>query len=674
MIDKSRTARRMNVIKAVSLLLILTLLRSNSLVGFAAPVAPSGPIAGSVFLPPEAMQAPVDLAGTGKDKRDARLEAVLGELAAAAKVSNAAAAELADVKMARRSGDRVQVQAVTSPDRLEEAKAVISKAGGEVTGVGWGDTLIQGWLPFQALEAVAADPQVDYLRTPEQASLFEDDAGVYTTEGLAVINGPAWHAAGFQGAGVKIAIIDAGFQGYSGLLGSDLPASVTTKNFVDGETDPQVDGSTPHGTACAEIVYDIVPQATLYLGKISTHVDLQEAVTWAKSNGVDVISTSLGWYTLSPGDGTGYFADLVQDARNNGILWATAASNDREAHWGGLFNDTDADDYHQFNGTQEIDYFGPGDGNAYLIEPGYTFRVYLRWDDWSAVNQDYDLYLVRHDGTSWITVAYSASTQDGRPGQKPTEFASYTTSGSAALYGFYIKRYDSNRNVNLEVFAPKITRLDENLHARSISNLADAPEAMTVAALDVNSPYNQESYSSEGPTNGPGGAQGGGFIKPDISGFANVSTVSYGTLSKFSGTSSATPHAAGAAALVQNAYPSYTPAQIETFLESRAVDMGSAGMDTLFGYGRLNLGAPPSTNTAPIITGLPDQAVLVNGSLNNAIDLWTYSSDNESPDSALTFTIHNTPNASAGVSIDSNHYIDISPTTGWTGRRMLKSK
>jgi len=55
-----------------------------------------------------------------------------------------------------------------------------------------------------------------------------------------------------------------------------------------------------------------------------------------KSNGVDVISTSLGCIT-SHREMDGFFANIVQDARNNGITWATAASNDREAHWGGAF-------------------------------------------------------------------------------------------------------------------------------------------------------------------------------------------------------------------------------------------------------------------------------------------------------------------------------------------------
>ena len=593
--DPNRSSNRIPLLRILFFLFVLFPFLFNGLAVNAAQPEPGGVIAGTVTLPPEALEAQVNLP-VNKTALSSKQDSTIEALAEAARVSTLDAVRMADDQMVRRSGERIQVQVVTTPDGLDNATEVFEDAGGQVTGVGWGDTIIQGWLSIQALESVAANPQVDYLRLPEQVSLFELEAGTYTTEGLAAMNGTAWHSAGFQGAGVKVAIIDGGFLNYPTLLGSDLPASVTVKNFVDGETDGQVNGTTVHGTACAEVVYDIAPQASMYLAKIGTNIDLQEAVTWAKSNGVDVISTSLGWYNLTPGDGTGYFANIVQDARNNGILWATAASNDREAHWGGAFNDSNADNSHEFNGTQNVDYFGPGNGDAYLINPGYAFQVFLRWDDWTAHNQDYNLYLVRWNGSAWDTVASSTDLQNGGAGQTPTEYAYYVTSGAATAYGFAVVRYSSSRNVNLEIFAPKMARLDELVHARSLGNLADSPGAVTVAALDVVSPYPQETYSSEGPTNGPGGTEGGGFIKPDISGFANVSTVSYGTVDKFNGTSAATPHVAGAAVLVQNANPAYTPDQIESFLTGRAIDMGTAGMDTVYGYGRLYLGTPNGTS------------------------------------------------------------------------------
>jgi subtilisin family serine protease len=112
-----------------------------------------------------------------------------------------------------------------------------------------------------------------------------------------------------------------------------------------------------------------------------------------------------------------------------------------------------------------------------------------------------------------------------------------------------------------------------------------------------------EYYSSQGPTFGPGGTCTGGSTKPDIASYANVSTVSYGT-GVFNGTSAATPHVAGAAALARQAYPGYTVAQLQQFLETNAIDLGSAGKDNLFGAGRLYLG-PPGSCVIPFVPGVP---------------------------------------------------------------------
>jgi subtilisin family serine protease len=55
-----------------------------------------------------------------------------------------------------------------------------------------------------------------------------------------------------------------------------------------------------------------------------------------------------------------------------------------------------------------------------------------------------------------------------------------------------------------------------------------------------------------------------------------------------SGTSMATPYAAGVAALLKARTPSLTPAQIRSILEDSAVDLGTAGFDPEFGYGRID--------------------------------------------------------------------------------------
>jgi serine protease len=54
------------------------------------------------------------------------------------------------------------------------------------------------------------------------------------------------------------------------------------------------------------------------------------------------------------------------------------------------------------------------------------------------------------------------------------------------------------------------------------------------------------------------------------------------------GTSQATPHVAGLAALIWSVKPNLSNDQVEYIMESAAVDLGSAGRDDTFGYGRIN--------------------------------------------------------------------------------------
>lgn len=66
------------------------------------------------------------------------------------------------------------------------------------------------------------------------------------------------------------------------------------------------------------------------------------------------------------------------------------------------------------------------------------------------------------------------------------------------------------------------------------------------------------------------------------------STLPDGTYGLKSGTSMACPMVAGICALILDAHPSYTPADVESALISGATDLGSSGYDQLYGYGLVN--------------------------------------------------------------------------------------
>jgi subtilisin family serine protease len=438
----------------------------------------------------------------------------------------------------------------------------------------------------------------DYIARPPQSEPSPKTKMVtYTSQGVAAMNANSWHNNGFTGQGVKVGIIDVGYQGYSSLLGTDLPSAskVTTKSL--GGTNFESGG--PHGTACAEIVYDVAPGISqMYLAAVSSGVDMGNALIWLDEQDVDIITMSIGSdLTGGPADGAGPMAQLIDSVVANGRIVAISAGNSAQDHWQGGWSDPDADNWLNFTTADEINSITNLARTERLwIPAGEEITANLVWNQWESPTTDLDFCLYRNDGESDpVQEVCSEDIQNGGDGQFPRETIEHTVV-EAGYYGVAVKFYSGDPNVNIELEIVDWP-VEFVVESGSISVPADTASAISVAALDAASPYPLESYSSRGPTNGPGGSLTGGFTKPDIAGYANVSTASYGPRSSgmsFNGTSSACPHVAGAAALVWSANPTWSRSQVRSFLESRAQDKGPAGMDNSFGRGRLYLGAAPA--------------------------------------------------------------------------------
>ena len=107
-----------------------------------------------------------------------------------------------------------------------------------------------------------------------------------------MIGAIAWQEAGITGKGVKIGVLDVGFDKYKSLLGSDLPENVLARSFIANTEIDQT--GTEHGSAVAEIIYDIAPDAELIFAAYQTLAEKQVAVDWLMSQNVDIISSSTG--------------------------------------------------------------------------------------------------------------------------------------------------------------------------------------------------------------------------------------------------------------------------------------------------------------------------------------------------------------------------------------------
>ena len=453
---------------------------------------------------------------------------------------------------------------------------------------------VQAFVPPAVLTELGQHPDVVFVERPIYAELPEpappaaerkQTTLAVTSEGVPVLNAPAWNAQGFSGAGIRVGIIDVQFGGWDDLVGVELPpAERTTYRAFGGAS---VVADEVHGTACAEIVHDIAPDAHLFLAHIRTLSDLFAALDWFDDEGAHVATMSLGWYGSGPGDGTGRIAEeITAFISASDALFMTSAGNERRSHWQGTTVDGDGNDWVDFDSGDDLNELSSS------MAEGDRVAVSIVWDDWDFPTTDYSLHLFNLDGPEPVEVAVSDRPQTGQSHHTPYETISYTAP-DGGRFGVRIGRAGVVGSNDMELFS-----LDSDLNHRvaegSLTIPSDSADVVTVAAVNYNTPFTYRSFSSAGPANGPGGTFVGGYTKPDLSGFDGVSTVSYGTRNFF-GTSAASPHAAGAAALARNADPVLDQAETRAFLESRAIDLGTSGKDNDYGWGRVFLGQTPGS-------------------------------------------------------------------------------
>jgi hypothetical protein len=520
--------------------------------------------------------------------------------------SNSAQGAAAALQVAEKSHIQVaQSKVRVILETTNPAQAAQKVRGLGVIVEGTSANLIQVLVAPGQLQSLTRIAEVTYVRAP-----FPFFEAAVTNEAVASTNAGAWHTGGRTGSGVKVAIIDAGFTDYAASQSSgDLPASLTTVDYCGGD----LNTASEHGTAVAEVVYKLAPDAQLYLICIGTEVDLATAEQYVKSHGITIVNTSLGWTATSRGDGSGAAGTpdaIVADAAANGILWISSAGNDGQRHWSGTYTD---------NGYGWND-FGDGDiGNTFYLPSGYQMCAGLKWDSWPASAQDYDLYIMSESaGPTYSDTGYdSVDAQTGS--QAPTEFTCFPNFGASGNFAIMIKKYSATVSPRMDLYV-KYTDIQYHNADGSIAEPASSPSAFAVGAVCWAS-TTIESFSSQGPTID-------GRTKPDLAGPDQMSTVPYGAFtncadeSGFAGTSASAPAVTGAAALVASANPSFTPAQIRSYLQDNATDLGVTGADNVYGAGLLHL---PNL-AAAVVPGKPSSATATAHS-QSATVAWTAPAD-----------------------------------------------
>jgi PKD repeat protein len=424
-------------------------------------------------------------------------------------------------------------------------------------------SLAQILIPQDLLIDLSKEEYVQFIRNPIRPILTT------TSEGVAVIGADFVQAAGYNGSGIKVAVIDLGFDGYS--TNPDLPSS-RIKEVMSFRADHDIECDEVHGSACAEIVLDIAPQADLYLYNFDTISELNDAVNRAISVGIDIITFSIAYVGINDYNGIGYstigdVCGIVNNARSHGILFVVSAGNYAQSHYCGNYIDVNSNDFHDFD--TESDRLSLG-----YIPAGYPIDLELSWNDWPGSDQDYDLWLVDKD------VEYYAVSDNYQTGSEPPTEEIFVYAPESDDYYVLIDGTYATSPVRFQLFSYYCTFDDNNHPETSISCPADATGAMAVGAT-LWSNDNLEDYSSRGPTTD-------GRTKPDLTAPDGISTYAYEP-NEFYGTSASAPHTAGAAALLLSIAPNLTVDELQSKLETTALDLGNVGKDNMFGSGRIDV-------------------------------------------------------------------------------------
>jgi subtilisin family serine protease len=398
-------------------------------------------------------------------------------------------------------------------------------------------------------------------------------------------------AAGFKGAGVKACVADTGLdthhsdiapnfvKGYNVFDGSNnvdvfslgVATTETHATHVSGIMLGAINGSGIHGVAPKAKLYEARVLGTQPDGSVSGETSqVMEGVQWLADQGCQVINMSLGG-----GDKSQAEEALYNQITQDGTLIVVASGNDSASQlsfpgrYQTVLSVGAVDSQNRLasfsNTGSQLDLVGPGVDNLSSFPQGQG----------------------RDASVSAGGVNYPAL---------PMEFSGATS--SRGIKGPLVKCGLGDTATSCGGHAPGFVALIQRGAVSFATKVANAQAQGATAAIVYNN-----------AANGPGNFNGtlgtttnaGTPWIPAVSlsqtdgealaAAAPASATAFNIAMAWnydSGTSMATPHVAGVAALVLGKNPTLKPSDVEAILEKTATDLGVPNYDTTFGYGLVN--------------------------------------------------------------------------------------
>jgi hypothetical protein len=415
----------------------------------------------------------------------------------------------------------------------------------------------------------ATEPRLDYLIAADARAV---NAPAVNAETLA-------DGAHITGAGITIGIISNSFN-LDAVANADaaagfLPATVDV--LWDG-----LAGDDDEGRAMAELIHQIAPGAALDFASGDRGTgSFASAIKSLATAGCNIIVDDLS-YTQEPFLGTaGPIDAAISAAVADGVCYFTSAGNFGDAAYAGTF---DAASVTLPNGTtQQGQLFATGAGYQTLtLYGGVTSTISLQWAGGTiGVAPGFQLELF---STSGSIATASTVVSDALAAEIAL---TYTPSATAQYELAIVGSVPTGADFKYIIFGsagggsavPGSIDAPDAGNTGAIFGHAMLPGVNTVGA--VNYP-DTPAFGSNAPAVESYSSTGSDAAKPDFVAPVNAGT-SVGGISPFDGTSAASANAAAVAALVLQADPTLSPAELTQILEDSAVSLGEP--NTLQGAG-----------------------------------------------------------------------------------------
>lgn len=430
-----------------------------------------------------------------------------------------------------------------------------------------------------------------------------------------------------DGTGVKIGVVSDSFNRLGGattdIKSGDLPANV---KVLAEESGNNLFRPTDEGRALLQIIHDIAPGADLLFhtglaaGEFNSSLEFYKAsqrivadgIRSLAAQGAQIIVDDVGFLS-QPMFQDGIIAQAIEEVVKKGVVYFTSAGNNERASYQSAFNSAgflaDVGEFHDFDPGIGVDIY-----QSITLEKGDSFSLSFQWDSpMGRSTNDLDIYLL--DSTKQKVLARSTLSNVGADPIEDLTFRNDGSFGSDLFNLMIVKRSGAAPGLMKYVAGFSATFKINNYNTNSSTAYGNA-NARGVAAIGAASylltpeygvnPAILENFSSAGGTpmlfNETGDPLSQPELRPQPSFVApnNTNTTFFGndiledadSFPNFSGTSAAVPHAAAVAALMLQANPYLSPADINRVLAQTALDMDDpntpgfdVGYDFASGYG-----------------------------------------------------------------------------------------